>query len=439
MNETLEDFPTTLPNGWRSDRLKDLAEINGNSLPASTDTDFEFSYLEISNVDARGIIDQGQITKLRFEDAPSRARRQVKDQSILISSVRPNLQAIVRIEKANGIICSTGFNVVDLQTKKMTSRFVYYVLISENSRQYLESMSTGVGYPAVGDKYFGILHIPMPTILEQHNITNFLDASCVAIDAAIDAKQRQVGIINLLIESKIIHAVTKGLNDTALLKNTDSDWLPRIPENWEMKQIKRHCELSRGKFTHRPRNDPEYYNGEYPFLQTGNITSAGKYIINYTQSLNQLGFSVSKLFPSGTLAMSIAANVGDVAILGFEACFPDSMIGLIPDDKTDLVFLYYLMRGIRGILLSSAVLTTQLNLNYTSIGTTYAPFPPKQEQIAIRDYLDSEQDKADQEKALLKSQITTLAAYRKSLIHECVTGKRRVTEADLERVAAAIR
>src|SRR5437867_11642941 len=92
-------------------------------------------------------------------------------------------------------------------------------------------------------------------------------------------------------------------------------------------------------------------------------------IRTYSQTLNELGFSVSKMFPKGTLVMSIAANVGDVAILDFEACFPDSMVGLVPNHKTDLNFLYYLMRGMKEVLLRSAVLTTQLNLNYVRIGT----------------------------------------------------------------------
>jgi type I restriction enzyme, S subunit len=190
-----------------------------------------------------------------------------------------------------------------------------------------------------------------------------------------------------------------------------------------------------GKFSHRPRNDPAFYNGEYPFVQTGDITGAQKYIRTYSQTLNELGFSVSKMFPRGTLVMSIAANVGDVAILNFEACFPDSMVGLVPNHKTDLDFLYYLMRGMKEVLLRSAVLTTQLNLNYVRIGTNFAPFPPKEEQKEIAAFLDVKNQEIRGTKSVLNQQIETLTAYRKSLIHECVTGEHRVTEADLKQVA----
>ncbi len=193
------------------------------------------------------------------------------------------------------------------------------------------------------------------------------------------------------------------------------------------------CGLLRGKFTHRPRNDPAFYDGEYPFVQTGDITGADKYIRSYSQTLNDLGLSVSKMFPKGTLVMSIAANVGDVAILDFEACFPDSMVGLVPNHHAHLDFLYYLMRAMKGILLRSAILTTQLNLNYVRIGTNFAPFPPKDEQEQIAGFLNSKSAEIRMTKSILNKQIETLTAYRKSLIHECVTGQRRITEADLSR------
>jgi len=130
--------------------------------------------------------------------------------------------------------------------------------------------------------------------------------------------------------------------------------------------------------------------------------------------------------------MSIAANIGDVAILDFEACFPDSMIGMIPGHKTNLDFLYYLMRAMRGIMLRSAVQSTQLNLNYVRIGTNFAPVPPMKEQSAIAEYLDAKEHESNLISRTIEAQIATLTAYRKSLIHECVTGQRRVTEEDVQ-------
>ena len=152
-------------------------------------------------------------------------------------------------------------------------------------------------------------------------------------------------------------------------------------------------------------------------------------------TLNETGLRVSKMFPRGTLVMSIAANIGDVAILDFEACFPDSMVGLIPDSRTNLDFLYYLMSVMKNIMLRSAVLSTQLNLNNVRIGNNFAAFPPKKEQEEIASFLDAKNKELNQIKQTIGAQIQTLLSYRKSLIHECVTGKRRITEEDVLRVS----
>jgi type I restriction enzyme S subunit len=278
------------------------------------------------------------------------------------------------------------------------------------------------------------LKVPIPPINEQKQIAAFLDTSCAAIDTALAAKRGQLKTLDALALEVIHQGVTRGLKPGVKLRPSGMDWLPEVPVHWQVKQIKRTCEIVRGKFTHRPRNDPAFYDGEYPFVQTGDITAADKYIRTYSQTLNELGLSVSKMFPRGALVMSIAANIGDVAILDFEACFPDSMVGLIPRQKTDLNFLYYMMRAMKSIMLRSAVISTQLNLNNVRIGTNFAAFPPINEQEAIGEFLDAKEQEVHAVKEKLNRQIETLVAYRKSLIHECVSGLRRVTEADLKRV-----
>lgn len=198
----------SFPIDWKSDRLKDLCKVNNNSLSASTDPDFEFPYLEISNVDYFGVIDKSAIERLRFEDAPSRARRVVAKDSTIISSVRPNLQAVAFFPNdPNGLICSTGFNVVEPDQNKLHPLFVYYVLISDYARQYFEAMATGVGYPAVGDKYFGAFVFPLPDLIEQKLISAYLKKRCSVIESVASPQKtsndeyRKKGILNEQIET----------------------------------------------------------------------------------------------------------------------------------------------------------------------------------------------------------------------------------------------
>jgi type I restriction enzyme S subunit len=214
---------SVFPIDWKADRLKDLCSVNSFSLPASTSPDFEFPYLEISNVDYFGIVDAAAIERLRFEDAPSRARRIVFQNSTIISSVRPNLQAVAFFETdPKGLVCSTGFNVVQPDKNKLWPKFVYYILLSDYARQYFEAAATGVGYPAVGDKEFGSLILPLPTVPEQKRIANYLDSKCAVLNSmaslhkAANETARRVGVLNrqmdtlLAYRKSLIHEYVSG-------------------------------------------------------------------------------------------------------------------------------------------------------------------------------------------------------------------------------------
>ena len=318
---------------------------------------------------------------------------------------------------------------------KLNHKFLTYCLSAPWGQDQVFAGFTGASRQGLGQRDLGEIQVPLPPLPEQQRIATYLDASCAAIDAAVSAKRRQLDTLEALRMSIIQRAVTQGINPKVKLKSSGLDWVSEVPEHWKVQQIKRKCSLVRGQFTHRPRNDPALYDGPYPFVQTGDITAADKYIRTYSQTLNELGLSASKQFPRGTLVMSIAANIGDVAILDFEACFPDSMIGMIPGHQAHLDFLYYLMRAMRPIMLRSAVQSTQLNLNYVRIGTNFAPFPPLEEQRVIAKYLDAKEAESSRIRETITAQLDTLIAYRKSLIHECVTGQRRVTEADVAAIA----
>jgi type I restriction enzyme S subunit len=421
MSNHHDSFLDALPGGWTFDRLKDVVALRNEK----TDED----YLELEDLESG----TGRILNRRNTLEVESAVTLFKKGDVLFGKLRPYLEKYYQAEfdgKCTG-------EILAFKPERVASRFLFYCFGSRWLIERCNALAYGAKMPRVSwEKQLSQFNVPLPPLPEQQRIATYLDASCAAIDAAVAAKRRQLATLDALAVATVQHATTLGINSRAKMKPSGLDWLPGVPSHWEIRQIKRRCELLRGKFTHRPRNDPALYDGEYPFVQTGDITSAEKYIRTYSQTLNELGFAVSKMFPRGTLVMSIAANVGDVAILDFEACFPDSMVGLVPNHHTDLNFLYYLMRAMKGILLRSAVLTTQLNLNYVRIGTNFAPFPPKKEQEEIAEYLDGKLAETKRLAQGIEAQIATLTAYRKSLIHECVTGQRRITEADLNHVKA---
>jgi type I restriction enzyme S subunit len=316
-------------------------------------------------------------------------------------------------------------------TAKLNYRFLTYCLSAPWGQDQIFSSFTGASRQGLGQRDLGEIRVPLPLLAEQQRIAAYLDASCAAIDGAIRAKRRQLEVLDDLRKSIIHKAVTRGLNDRDELKDSGVEWIEQCPSHWKVKRIKQVTEILRGKFTHRPRNDPSLYDGPYPFIQTGDVAAADKHIRDYKQTLNDEGFSISKQFPRGTLVMTIAANIGDVAILDFEACFPDSIVGFYPHHGIEVDFLYYLFSGLKEVFMSAAVLSTQLNLNIVRIETIRMPIPPVQEQNSIAAFLDEKCEEILRLQRNLKTQVAALEQYRKSLIHECVTGKRRIAEADL--------
>jgi type I restriction enzyme S subunit len=113
---------------------------------------------------------------------------------------------------------------------------------------------------------------------------------------------------------------------------------------WRRRRLAEVAQLQRGRFSPRPRNDPRYYGGPYPWIQIGEVEAANKYITFHRNTLNDRGLAVSKMFPRGTLVISIAATIGAVGILTFDACMPDSLVGFTPRQGiSDTEFLYYVL------------------------------------------------------------------------------------------------
>ncbi len=117
--------------------------------------------------------------------------------------------------------------------------------------------------------------------------------------------------------------------------------------NWPLKSLDELGFVGRGRSRHRPRDAPHLYGGPYPFIQTSDIKHSNLYVTEYTQTYSEAGLAQSKLWESGTLCITIAANIADTAILGIDACFPDSVIGFVADpDKADGRFIKYLFDGV---------------------------------------------------------------------------------------------
>lgn len=409
-------------NDWETRRLKFIATCNDEALSETTDPEFEMEYVDISSVNlVEGVAATETVT---FDKAPSRARRVVKDGDTIVSTVRTYLKSIASIQSppANMVV-STGFAVIRPRVE-IDGSFLGYALQNTAFIESVVANSTGVSYPAINPSLLTSLPIAFPkSLATQQQIAAFLDWKTSQIDALIAKKQELLQKLKEKRLAVITEAVTKGLNPDAPMRDSEIAWLGEVPSHWEVKPVKFLTRIVRGQFSHRPRNDPAFYDGEYPFVQTGDIARAGKFVTSYSQTLNERGLSVSRQFPAGTLVMTIAANIGDMAIIDFAACFPDSIVGFIPEEKIDLDFLYFMFVAMKQRLMMTAVLNTQLNLNIDRIASIETVAPPHDEQIRIVQLLDDEVKRSDLLMKKAESAITRLTEYRSALITAATTGK----------------
>ena len=413
---------STSPEDWKADRIKDVAAINAAALSAGTDPDYEFDYLEISNVDYRGIIDPKAIERIRFEDAPSRARRKVAAECTVISSVRPNLQAVAFIpDVADDLVCSTGFNVVQSRHDELLPKFAYYHLISENARQYFEAAATGVGYPAIGDKEFNSISVPLPSLPEQQRIAAYLDASCAAIDAAVAAKRSQLVTLDTLRKS-IIHSTFKNLGEV---------------------NIERVKDLAE-KITSGVTPDggaSGYLDSGIPLLRSQNVHFDGLRLddvalISAETHANMRG---SQLKHGDVLLNITGASIGRCTFVpaGFGEGNVNQHVCIIrPGPRIDHRYLATFLSSPmgQGQVFSTYTGASRQGLSHSDLGLIRLPFPNIKRQRELVIAIEEHDKTYKNIHACIESQVATLTAYRKSLIHECVTGQRRVTETDLKRV-----
>lgn len=158
-----------------------------------------------------------------------------------------------------------------------------------------------------------------------------------------------------------------------------------LPSNWAWVTLPAVGELARGKSRHRPRNDPSLYTeGNVPLIQTGDVARANGVVKTYSALYNAKGVEQSRLWPTGTMCITIAANIGDSAVLGFDACFPDSVVGFTPDfPELDVRYFEFFLRTAKSHLEDFAPSTAQKNINLEILGLLCVPLPPANEMHRI--------------------------------------------------------
>ena len=197
----------------------------------------------------------------------------------------------------------------------------------------------------------------VPKFEEQSKIGAILDT----LDKLIEYYERTLPIYDQLIKSRFIEMFGNPFTNE---------------KGWIMSILSDLGTLERGVSKHRPRNDPILLGGKYPLIQTGDVANSFTYIKKYTQTYSEVGLRQSKMWKKGTLCITIAANIANTSILSFDACFPDSIVGFVPNRNTDVLFIHYLFTFIQGGLERNAPQSAQKNINLDILKKLKVISPP---------------------------------------------------------------
>ena len=229
--------------------------------------------------------------------------------------------------------------------------------------------------------------IELPSINEQKSIVDILEKA----KKILDKRNKEISALGNLIKARFVEMFGDPVSNSYGLPEAT---LPELGE------------FGRGISKHRPRNDPKLLGGGYPLIQTGDVANAGLYITSYNSTYSELGLRQSKMWKKGTLCITIAANIAKTAILTFDACFPDSVVGFTANEKTNNIFIHYWFLFFQTILESQAPESAQKNINLKILSELRVIVPKKEKQDEFVDFIHQvDKSKVVVQKALDETQI----------------------------------
>jgi type I restriction enzyme S subunit len=261
-------------------------------------------------------------------------------------------------------------------------------------------MQGAAGQRRVPAGFFASLQIPLPPLAEQKRIAAILDAA-----DALRAKRREaLAQLDALLQSTFLTLFGDPVEN---------------PMGWERKKFSEIGSLDRGVSKHRPRNAPELLGGPFPLVQTGEIANCDTFIRNYKYTYSEVGLKQSKLWPAGTLCITIAANIAKTGILAFEACFPDSVVGFRSKDPATVHFAQTWLSFLQKMLEETAPESAQKNINLEILRNLQVPLPPLPLQQKFAAIVES----VERQKAAQRAHLAELDALFAALQHRAFRGQ----------------
>jgi type I restriction enzyme S subunit len=296
-----------------------------------------------------------------------------------------------------------GMNLLCLRCDKtkLIPEFAKYLIRGPEFRTRLANFTNkAVNQASVSIGNMKTIPVSVPPLAEQQRIAAILDAA-----DALRAKRREaLAQLDALLQSTFLTLFGDPVAN---------------PMGWERKKFSEIGSLDRGVSKHRPRNAPELLGGPYPLVQTGEIANCDTFIQNYKNTYSEIGLKQSKLWPAGTLCITIAANIAKTGILAFEACFPDSVVGFRSKDPATVHFAQTWLSFLQKMLEETAPESAQKNINLEILRNLKVPVPPLPLQQKFATIVES----VERQKAAQRAHLAELDALFAALQHRAFRGE----------------
>ncbi|MCL5005140.1 MAG: restriction endonuclease subunit S [Acidobacteria bacterium] len=403
---------------------------------------------------------------------------------VIFAKITPcmeNGKAAVARNLMNGFgFGSTEFHVIR-SNAAVLPEYVYHFIRRESFRKAAEAEMTGsVGQKRVPADFMRKVEFPVAPLAEQHRIVAKVEELFTQVNSARARLVKVAQILNRFRQAVLATACSgrltedwrarqKSLEPASLLinripekrqKRYAGEWketrieggqqskgpsnlkprkvasvgLPEIPDEWTWIYLPDIGLMGRGKSRHRPRNAPHLFGGPYPFIQTGDIAQSRGRITSHRQTYSEAGLAQSRIWPTGTVCITIAANIANSAILMYPACFPDSVVGVNPEDGLCRPeYLEFFIRTARADLDQFAPATAQKNINIEILNDVAIALPPFEEQNEIVRRVEALFKLADAIEKRVEAATKRADKLTQAILAKAFRGELVPTEAELAR------
>ncbi len=407
-----------LPQGWKLSRVDSVCSVNPRRPALNRAEQTLTSFLSMHGIDEM----EGVISALETRPFAEVARgfTYFEENDVLFAKITPSMEN-GKCAIARGLIDGFGFGSTEFHVIRpgasVIPGWVHYYLRRRAFRLEARDHFRGaVGQQRVPPDFISSSQIPIPPSTEiQERIVTRVDSLLIELKEARGLHRAMIDDSGKAMDAALLEVFGHAHDGLRVIN---------VPQE-QVKPLELIAKVERGKFSPRPRNDPKFFGGSVPWVQIQNLPKDySKYITTYMNTLNEQGLAVSRRFPRGTLVISIAATIGAVGILEFEACFPDSLVGITPDSSIiDVGFLYWQLLFLRDYLEKSAPSAAQKNINLQRLKPLEFWVPPRPQQEEINHYLDSIQSDVGEMWSILDDEARLLEQVEQAILEQAFRGE----------------